>query len=72
MASTDLKPENGIVLLDGTTGLPVKAIVVGDLPRDRGWSDAALLGNSLVVFGGLSGSDEAPERLSDVWRLDMA
>jgi len=63
---------NGIVLLDGTTGLPVKAIVVGDLPRDRGWSDAALLGNSLVVYGGLSGSDEAPERLSDVWRLDMA
>jgi len=41
------------------------------LPLQRGWSSGCSLSNGdknrLVVFGGLSGNDEAPKRLSDLW-----
>ena len=41
-------------------------------PRARGWAAAAALSDREgVVFGGLAGSDAAPERLGDAWRVRL-
>ena len=40
------------------------------MPLQRGWSSGCSLPNhknQLVVFGGLSGNDDNPERLGDLW-----
>ena len=59
-----------VVILDGTTGLPIAAEMTSTVrPMARGWSDADIWNGHLVVYGGLSGSDEAPQRLEDVWLL---
>lgn len=69
---------NDIVILadDGqvVTTIPRQAGV--DWPEGRGWTQAATRSTegdteSLIVFGGLSGTDAAPLRLGDLWRLDM-
>ena len=63
-------------MLDGSTGkMDGKAAAIsGQAPRDRGWTDAAVLHehgeDKLVVFGGLSGDDSNPMRLNDVWVLE--
>ena len=40
-------------------------------PLQRGWSSGCSLSNGeknkLAVFGGLSGNDETPTRLNDLW-----
>ena len=49
--------------------------IAGDeKPLARGWSDATTFlddnGNeNLIIFGGLSGNDENPKRLNDIWIL---
>ena len=54
---------NEVQVLDGSTGkMDGKAAAIsGPAPRDRGWTDAAVLHEhgeeKLVVFGGLSGDD---------------
>lgn len=67
---------NKVQVLNGVTGkVESKAAEVsGPAPRDRGWTDAAVLHENdeekLVVFGGLSGDDSDPLRLNDVWVLE--
>lgn len=71
--------ENDIVVLDSSTGAFKSAIQSPPSdekwPQERGWSDAAVYDHngagSVFVFGGLSGNDESPERLNDLWRLDV-
>ena len=61
---------NNVVILDGATGLPLPISIEGEpLPTVRGWSDACVTNNSLIVYGGLSGTDEEPQRLDYCWLL---
>ena len=61
---------NDVVCLDGNTGLPLEVNMQTDVrPEARGWSDAAVWNDTVVVFGGLAGSDDDPKRLDDVWML---
>lgn len=63
---------NEILVLDGNTGMPVTsgAAAKGMTPPRRGWADAHNLGDdNLVLYGGLSGDDDTPTRLGDVWIL---
>jgi len=70
--------ENDIVVLSAETGAyktSLKASENEPWPKQRGWADAAVCEGSngeghLFLFGGLSGNDEKPERLDDLWRLD--
>ena len=58
---------------DGVTGKMYPSTVLEDhvhKPCPRGWTSAAGWGDDkLVVFGGLTGNDDAPMRLNDVWVL---
>jgi hypothetical protein len=63
--------ENDVVLLDGNTGTYLETLRLSPCPQTRGWSDGAASGNSLYIFGGLSGDDASPLRLNDLWRLDV-
>ena len=60
-------------VFDGLTGVSVSSTVLEDhvhKPCPRGWTYAAGWGgNKLVLFGGLTGNDDAPKRLNDVWVL---
>lgn len=38
-------------------------------PAMRGWSAGDVFGEEVYIFGGLTGDDEAPERLGDLWKL---
>ena len=50
-------------------------------PAPRGWADCSAVpsssaagstgGNVLLLFGGLTGDDEHPVRLQDLWRLEI-
>lgn len=42
------------------------------LPCARGWSAGDTAGNSLYLFGGLTGDDTNPSRLSDLWKLTVS
>ena len=46
----------------------------GPVPINRGWAatDVSSDGKSLVLHGGLTGNDEAPQRLDDTWVLTIA
>ena len=63
-----------VVMLNGITGdIVVDSEVEGGIkPHSRGWSDCAAWGDDkMVVYGGLSGNDEAPLRLEDTWVLTV-
>ena len=72
---------NDVQVLNGKTG---NVIVDGGKlksddamkPMERGWTDAATFieddVEKLVVFGGLSGDDDNPTRLNDLWVLEGA
>jgi hypothetical protein len=73
--------ENDIVLLDETDGTYIDTIA-GDFdskvwPETRGWSDGAAIEDArngqgkLYLYGGLSGNDSDPKRLSDLWCLNI-
>eukprot|EP00667_Euglena_gracilis_P014215 EG_transcript_14699 len=69
--------------LSQVTVLTVKrndnSITVEDVVKDgsamgfvpRGWTEAAVLGEHLAVFGGLTGDDASPERLGDTWLVKL-
>ena len=70
--------ENDVVLLDETSAKYLKSIPAGkgEWPEKRGWADGASYdcgdgGRGLFIFGGLSGDDTNPKRLSDLWKLDV-
>ena len=53
-------------------GAEAEAEAEEEAPRARGWAAAAALSDREgVVFGGLAGSDAAPERLGDAWRVRL-
>ena len=62
---------NDILLIDALTGKPLALEdfkVSTPLPTPRGWACAdAWEGSKLVVYGGLTGDDQNPQRLDDVW-----
>ena len=67
---------NEVQILDGITGkvMTTNKIAGNEKPLARGWSDATTFlddnGNeNLIIFGGLSGNDENPKRLNDIWIL---
>jgi len=65
---------NDLVLLDAGSGAPMDvSLAPGELPCERGWAHGAAVpgGRGLLVVGGLSGSDENPTRLADMWRVDF-
>jgi hypothetical protein len=68
---------NDIIQLDGKTAKYLGSIAAAssEWPATRGWSDAASHDNgdtgNLYLFGGLSGDDENPQRLDDLWRLEV-
>jgi hypothetical protein len=75
--------ENDVVILDESTGTFIATKTKSDnendepWPETRGWSDATTLDNndgtgSLFLFGGLSGDDDSPRRLNDLWRIDIS
>lgn len=72
--------ENDIVILDEKTGALKETILSansGNWPGPRGWSagdahEDSNGGSQLFLFGGLSGDDENPTRLNDLWRLEIA
>ena len=55
--------------LEITTAAPIND--ESGMPLQRGWSSGCSMSNEaknqLVVFGGLTGNDEAPKRLNDLW-----
>jgi hypothetical protein len=76
---------DAVVVLDGMTGavVPVAsasasaaataAAAAAPGPLNRGWADCAAWGDDkMVVYGGLTGSDDAPLRLEDTWVLTVA
>ena len=46
-------------------------------PIERGWSDATYYEDNITkigymyMFGGLSGTDSNPQRLNDLWKLEV-
>ena len=61
-------PNNDVQLFDVNAGVWMKLPIAGDsAPAPRGYHAAVMLGNRLVVFGGLGDSGV----LGDVWALDL-
>lgn len=53
-------------------GAPLQIEATGEIPPARGWTAAAALSPTEgLLFGGLAGSDAAPERLGDAWLLKV-
>lgn len=72
---------NDLVLLDGATETIMDTLSAPNStsstpwPEDRGWADGATFENgetnSLFFFGGLTGDDENPRRLDDLWVCNL-
>jgi hypothetical protein len=61
-----------LVAFDPENGGPRRVHTEGEAPAARGWSSATTLSDSeVLLFGGLAGSDETPERLGDTWLLNV-
>lgn len=55
---------------DNSDGIIVESVIKPEQvtwPQCRGWSDGDVYENKLFFFGGLTGDDEHPERLDDLW-----
>jgi len=65
---------DALVFLDGTTGRPLPQLSPpAQRPQPRGWADCGTWGaDKMVVYGGLTGNDEAQERLADTWLLEVS
>ena len=68
-----------LVALDANTGEPLETVVTSaEQPSARGWAGAATVETSephtsrAVLFGGLAGDDNSPERLGDAWEVVVA
>mmetsp|Transcript_5554 Transcript_5554/g.11576 ORF Transcript_5554/g.11576 Transcript_5554/m.11576 type:complete len:309 (-) Transcript_5554:92-1018(-) len=74
--------ENDIVTFDAQSGSVCSILKAPKVdsgifwPGNRGWSDGAVFDEGgktcLYVFGGLTGDDENPVRLADLWRCDLS
>ena len=64
---------NDCQFFSGKTGKFLGSNSDAPKPLQRGWTSAAVLAdaNRMVVFGGLSGDDESPVRLNDLWVLQV-
>lgn len=66
---------NDVNIFDHTTGTLLQTNRVTDnnnqWPCIRGWSDGDIDNSSIYIFGGLTGDDEKPERLNDLWELQI-
>lgn len=63
--------ENDVVLFDGE-GKFITVAKPENAPVIRGWGSGDRFGpNSLIFFGGLTGTDADPTRLNDIWKLDV-
>ena len=64
---------NDVILINEKGhAIPIDAPEGMEIPDSRGWTSMCVVSdNSAILFGGLSGSDEAPTRLNDVWRLTL-
>eukprot|EP00808_Paulinella_micropora_P025234 g40322.t1 len=61
-----------VVALDGATGQILPVTTTGPKPCPRGWGYAAAIdSSSMIMMGGLTGSDANPTRLDDVWKLTV-
>ena len=61
-----------LLAIDPLSGVPLEVAIGSgsETPPARGWAAAAALSKTEgVLFGGLAGSDAAPERLGDAWLL---
>lgn len=70
--------ENDVVVLREDSGKlveTIKASASEPWPKSRGWSDGGSIDSNgighLYIFGGLSGDDANPQRLDDLWRMDI-
>jgi hypothetical protein len=63
---------NDLVLINSVTGDHVQVEEGEPRPPARGWTAMAPTGDGgAILFGGLAGDDEKPERLNDVWVLKL-
>ena len=67
---------NDVMVLDTAKRQWRPATLAGEAPTARGWSSMATIAaddktGKLLVFGGLSGDDEAPRRLDDTQVLEL-
>ena len=72
---------NDVNIFDPTTGTLLQTIHYNNnnnnnnnnsqWPCIRGWSDGDIDNESIYIFGGLTGDDEKPERLNDLWKLQI-
>jgi hypothetical protein len=76
---------NDLILIDGASETIIDKILAPDEPDDsksswpekRGWTDGATYEsekgkvNCIFLFGGLTGDDENPRRLDDLWVCDL-
>ena len=59
-----------VFAFDPMGGVSALAVKQEEGPVERGWADAAALGDfSGFIYGGLTGSDADPKRLGDAWVL---
>ena len=65
--------ENDVAVLDCNTGALLGSVPSSaGWPVQRGWADgAAGESNRFYIFGGLTGDDTSPKRLSDLWLCDV-
>jgi Galactose oxidase, central domain/Kelch motif len=69
--------ENDLLVLDSKTGALLETFkATSSSPNQRGWADADSVDNGsgvgqFFVFGGLTGNDTDPVRLSDLWKLEI-
>lgn len=61
--------ENDVVLIDGHSAQRIPSSACW--PEKRGWADGASEGDRFYIFGGLTGDDENPRRLNDLWQCDL-
>ncbi|GKY93250.1 hypothetical protein MPSEU_000292700 [Mayamaea pseudoterrestris] len=71
---------NDVCIMDETTGAFIESVVKEndseDWPDERGWSDAATIDHGdgtgdFYIFAGLAGDDKNPQRLDDLWKLEI-
>lgn len=63
-----------LVAVNATSGDVLQTVLlpVSHKPIARGWTSmCAISATEAILFGGLSGNDDAPVRLNDVWKLTI-
>ncbi|CAK9103989.1 unnamed protein product [Durusdinium trenchii] len=65
--------ENDVALLDDSGALMATIPADHTWPEPRGWSDGTRANGDFrfYIFGGLTGDDQNPRRLNDLWQCDV-